>query len=143
MATVDSFNARRELSVGGHYYSISGLDENGIDTSHLPYSIRILLEGAIRGNDGFLVTDQDVRNIADWQPNGERGEIPFRPSRVILQDFTGVPAVVDLAALLEDDLPHTRHQHWSLERQQKIRVQVRIATQVRKATCSARSQRLV
>ena len=99
MATVDSFNARRELSVGGHYYSISGLDENGIDTSHLPYSIRILLEGAIRGNDGFLVTDQDVRNIADWQPNGERGEIPFRPSRVILQDFTGVPAVVDLAAL--------------------------------------------
>ena len=99
MATVDTFNARRELAIGGHYYSISGLDENGIDTSHLPYSIRILLEGAIRGNDGFLVTEQDVRNIAAWQANGERGEIPFRPSRVILQDFTGVPAVVDLAAL--------------------------------------------
>ena len=85
--------------MGGDYYSIFGLDENGIDTSHLPYSIRILLEGALRGNDGFLVTEQDVRNIAGWQPNGERGEIPFRPSRVILQDFTGVPAVVDLAAL--------------------------------------------
>ena len=99
MATIDTFNARRELAIGGHYYSISGLDENGIDTSHLPYSIRILLEGAIRGNDGFLVTEQDVRNIAAWQANGERGEIPFRPSRVILQDFTGVPAVVDLAAL--------------------------------------------
>ena len=99
MATIDTFNARRELAIGGHYYSISGLDENGIDTSHLPYSIRILLEGAIRGNDGFLVTEQDVRNIAGWQANGERGEIPFRPSRVILQDFTGVPAVVDLAAL--------------------------------------------
>ena len=66
---------------------------------HLPYSIRILLEGALRGNDGFLVSEQDIRNIAAWTPNGERGEIPFRPSRVILQDFTGVPAVVDLAAL--------------------------------------------
>jgi len=99
MATVDTFNSKRELSVGGYYYSLSGLDENGIDTSHLPYSIRILLEGALRGNDGFLVTEQDVRNIAGWQANGERGEIPFRPSRVILQDFTGVPAVVDLAAL--------------------------------------------
>ena len=99
MTTIDTFNAKRELSIGGHYYSISGLDENGVDTSHLPYSIRILLEGALRGNDGFLVTEQDVRNIASWQANGERGEIPFRPSRVILQDFTGVPAVVDLAAL--------------------------------------------
>ena len=99
MTTIDTFNAKRELSIGGHFYSISGLDENGVDTSHLPYSIRILLEGALRGNDGFLVTEQDVRNIASWQANGERGEIPFRPSRVILQDFTGVPAVVDLAAL--------------------------------------------
>ena len=99
MTTIDTFNAKRELSIGGHYFSLSGLDENGIDTSHLPYSIRILLEGALRGNDGFLVTEQDVRNIASWQANGERGEIPFRPSRVILQDFTGVPAVVDLAAL--------------------------------------------
>jgi aconitate hydratase len=99
MATLDTFSSKRELSVGGYYYSLSGLDENGIDTSHLPYSIRILLEGALRGNDGFLVTEQDVRNIAGWQANGERGEIPFRPSRVILQDFTGVPAVVDLAAL--------------------------------------------
>tara|TARA_B100001989_G_scaffold114993_1_gene80794 strand:- start:17725 stop:20418 length:2694 start_codon:yes stop_codon:yes gene_type:complete len=99
MATIDTFNTKRQLSIGGDYYSISGLDENGIDTSHLPYSIRILLEGALRGNDGFLVTEQDVRNIAGWQANGERGEIPFRPSRVILQDFTGVPAVVDLAAL--------------------------------------------
>ena len=69
----------------------------------IPHIYRIQLEsflkGALRGNDGFLVTEQDVRNIASWQANGERGEIPFRPSRVILQDFTGVPAVVDLAAL--------------------------------------------
>ena len=99
MATLDPFNSKRELSVGGHYFALDGLDENGIDTSALPYSIRILLEGALRGNDGFLVSESDIRNIADWKPNGERGEIPFRPSRVILQDFTGVPAVVDLAAL--------------------------------------------
>ena len=99
MATLDPFNARRTLSVGGDYCALDGLDENGVDTSSLPYSIRILLEGALRGNDGFLVSEQDIRNIAAWTPNGERGEIPFRPSRVILQDFTGVPAVVDLAAL--------------------------------------------
>ena len=99
MATLDPVNSKRELSVGGHYFALDGLDENGIDTSALPYSIRILLEGALRGNDGFLVSESDIRNIADWKPNGERGEIPFRPSRVILQDFTGVPAVVDLAAL--------------------------------------------
>lgn len=99
MATIDTFNARRNLSVGGEYYSLSGLDENGIDTSKLPYSIRILLEGALRGNDGFLISENDIRNIAAWTADGERDEIPFRPSRVILQDFTGVPAVVDLAAL--------------------------------------------
>ena len=99
MSALDPYNARRALSVGGEYFALDGLDENGIDTSNLPYSIRILLEGALRGNDGFLVRDEDIRNIAGWTPNGERGEIPFRPSRVILQDFTGVPAVVDLAAL--------------------------------------------
>jgi len=99
MAMIDTFNARRTLSVGGEYYSLSGLDENGVDTSSLPYSIRILLEGALRGNDGFLISEDDIRNIAAWTANGERGEIPFRPSRVILQDFTGVPAVVDLASL--------------------------------------------
>ncbi len=99
MTPLDPYNARRTLSVGGDYFALDGLDENGIDTSSLPYSIRILLEGALRGNDGFLISDKDIRNIAGWTPNGERGEIPFRPSRVILQDFTGVPAVVDLAAL--------------------------------------------
>ena len=75
MATLDPFNARRTLSVGGDYYALDGLDENGVDTSSLPYSIRILLEGALRGNDGFLVSEQDIRNIAAWTPNGERGEI--------------------------------------------------------------------
>ena len=99
MATLDPFNARQTLSVGGDYYALDALDANGVSTAHLPYSIRILLEGALRGNDGFLITEDDIRKIAAWTPDGERGEIPFRPSRVILQDFTGVPAVVDLAAL--------------------------------------------
>lgn len=99
MATLDPFGARQRLSVGGEYFSLDALDANGIPTAHLPYSVRILLEGALRGHDGFLITEDDIRNIAAWRPNGERGEIPFRPSRVILQDFTGVPAVVDLAAL--------------------------------------------
>jgi len=96
---LDPFGARQRLSVGGEYFSLDALDANGIPTGHLPYSVRILLEGALRGHDGFLITEDDIRNIAAWLPNGERGEIPFRPSRVILQDFTGVPAVVDLAAL--------------------------------------------
>ena len=61
--------------------------------------MRVLLEGALRNCDGFLIREEDVKSIAGWQANSERGEIPFRPSRVILQDFTGVPAVVDLAAL--------------------------------------------
>ena len=99
MATLDPFNARRTLGVGGDYYALDALDANGISTSHLPYSVRILLEGALRGHDGFLITEENIRAIAAWRPDGERGEIPFRPSRVILQDFTGVPAVVDLAAL--------------------------------------------
>ena len=66
--------------------------------SKLPYSIRVLLESALRNHDGFLVRDEDVAEIASWKPNGERKEIPFIPARVILQDFTGVPAVVDIAA---------------------------------------------
>ena len=99
MSDSGHFSSKREFSLGGHYHSLDSLDEAGLDTSSLPYSIRVLLEGALRNCDGFLITEKDVRNIANWTANGERGEIPFRPSRVILQDFTGVPAVVDLAAL--------------------------------------------
>ncbi len=99
MSESDPFNSKKEFALGGHYYSLDSIDESGIDTSSLPYSVRVLLEGALRNCDGFLITENDVKNIATWTANGERGEIPFRPSRVILQDFTGVPAVVDLAAL--------------------------------------------
>jgi len=99
MSDSGPFGSKREFSLGGHYYALDSLDASGLDTSSLPYSIRVLLEGALRNCDGFLITEDDVRNIAGWTADGKRGEIPFRPSRVILQDFTGVPAVVDLAAL--------------------------------------------
>ena len=69
MATVDTFNSKRELPVGGHYFSISGLDENGIDTSHLPYSIRILLENIIRNFDDFSITKEHVERILNWKSN--------------------------------------------------------------------------
>ena len=95
----DPFNARRALPNGGAYFALDALDEAGLSTTALPYSVRVLLEGALRNLDGFLIREEDVRGIASWTADGERGEIPFRPSRVILQDFTGVPAVVDLAAL--------------------------------------------
>ena len=99
MSASDPFNAKRELDIGGAYFALQALDDSGITTTHLPYSMRVLLEGALRNCDGFLIREEDVKTIAGWQANSVRGEIPFRPSRVILQDFTGVPAVVDLAAL--------------------------------------------
>ena len=91
-----------ELCDGGtsEYYSLPAMEsEWGISLTSLPYSIRVLLEAALRKCDGFLVTDEDVQRIADWTPEMTPAEIPFMPSRVILQDFTGVPAVVDIAAL--------------------------------------------
>ena len=99
MSESDPFNAKRDLDIGGTYFALQALDDSGISTAHLPYSMRVLLEGALRNCDGFLIREEDVKAIAGWEANSERGEIPFRPSRVILQDFTGVPAVVDLAAL--------------------------------------------
>ncbi|MBM75951.1 MAG: aconitate hydratase AcnA [Proteobacteria bacterium] len=84
----------------GVIFRLSALEEKGLcKLDALPFSIRVLLESALRNHDGFLVEDKDIENIAGWKPNDERGEIPFIPSRVILQDFTGVPAVVDVAAL--------------------------------------------
>ncbi len=84
----------------GRYASLHALEQAGIcRLKDLPYTIRILLEAALRRCDGFLVTESDVRRIAEWSPTMSPAEIPFTPSRVILQDFTGVPAVVDIAAL--------------------------------------------
>jgi aconitate hydratase len=100
----DAFAARSQLTVGhqtGDYYRLRALEESGVCPSidALPYAIRVLLENVLRHHDGYVVSDEDVRRVAQWSPEAEPGEIPFKPSRVILQDFTGVPAVVDLAAL--------------------------------------------
>ena len=82
------------------FANIGALEKAGIcNLAKLPVSIRILLESALRKCDGFLVTEEDVVRIASWSPEMSPSEIPFSPSRVILQDFTGVPAVVDIAAL--------------------------------------------
>ena len=82
------------------FHSLSHLQELGLcDLDTLPFTIRLLLEAALRKCDGFLITREDVERIASWSPTMTPEEIPFSPSRVILQDFTGVPAVVDIAAL--------------------------------------------
>ena len=89
------------LRAGGREYSIyrlSALDKQGISTRHLPFSLRILLENLLRTEDGHSVTADDIHSLTNW--HGQTGkEISFTPSRVLLQDFTGVPAVVDLAAM--------------------------------------------
>ncbi|KAK8490616.1 hypothetical protein V6N13_141641 [Hibiscus sabdariffa] len=84
--------------VFGKFYSLPALNDPRID--RLPYSIRILLESAIRNCDNFQVTKDDVEKIVDWENTSlKQVEIPFKPARVLLQDFTGVPAVVDLASM--------------------------------------------
>ena len=100
--TQDILKTREVLTTGsGKYtiYRIDQLDAEGVRVSRLPFSIRILLENALRHMDGKFVTRQDVMNLAHWQPQGERPSMPFFPARVIMQDFTGVPVVVDLASM--------------------------------------------
>src|SRR2546423_12599843 len=82
-------------------YRLRKLEKLGLGTvSRLPFSIRVLLESVLRSCDGFEVTEADVKNLAAWSAAGPAAvEIPFKPARVVLQDFTGVPCVVDLAAM--------------------------------------------
>ena len=100
---MNSFNSRSVLKVLGREYNIyrlDALDKQGISTRHLPYSLRILLENLLRTEDGHNVTREEVRALAAWNSKSKPDkEIAFTPSRVLLQDFTGVPAVVDLAAM--------------------------------------------
>src|SRR6476661_6634473 len=100
---MDSFGSRSTLRVGNHDYEIyrlDALDKKGISTRHLPFSLRILLENLLRTEDGRNVTKSDIRVLASWNSKTKsEKEIAFTPSRVLLQDFTGVPAVVDLAAM--------------------------------------------
>ncbi|MDX2193697.1 MAG: aconitate hydratase AcnA [Gemmatimonadales bacterium] len=97
-------HVRRQLTVAGTTASYASLSEfsrqTHTDVHRLPYSIRILLENALRFHGRGVVTEEHVRALAHWQPNDPaRAEIPFMPARVVLQDFTGVPCVVDLAAM--------------------------------------------
>ncbi len=99
------FNARQEFTLGngkrGTFYSLPALEKAGVaKISRLPVSIRIVLESVLRNFDGQRISEQDVRNLATWQAKTERtAEIPFIVARIVLQDFTGVPLLVDLAAM--------------------------------------------
>jgi len=101
--SLNSFKSRSLLKVGKKEYEIfrlDALDQQGTSTKHLPYSLRILLENLLRTEDGRNVKKEDVRALAAWDKNSKPDkEIAFTPSRVLLQDFTGVPCVVDLAAM--------------------------------------------
>src|ERR1700752_1982777 len=101
--SLNSFGARGTLKVGNkeyELYRIDALDKQGIATRHLPFSLRILLENLLRTEDGRNVTKDEIRALAAWNSKSKPDkEIAFTPSRVLLQDFTGVPAVVDLAAM--------------------------------------------
>jgi aconitate hydratase len=100
--SADSFGSRDTLEVGGREYEIHRLDalQEKFDTARLPYSLKVLLENVLRLEDGSSVDRDDVEAIAGWDAKAEPSvEIPFQPARVLMQDFTGVPAVVDLAAM--------------------------------------------
>ena len=99
----DSFKARTTLKSGAHSYEIWSLPALGVDkVARLPYSLKILLENLLRFEDGTNVTRADVEALLNWNPKAAPSyEISFTPARVIMQDFTGVPAIVDLAAMRE------------------------------------------
>jgi len=104
VASGNPFNSRKTLKSkkGEHvYFDLGALEEQGVgQIDRLPFSIRVLLEALLRNVDGFVVTNDDVAGLAKWDATGKtKGEVPFMPGRVVLQDFTGVPAMVDLAAM--------------------------------------------
>ncbi len=103
MAHPNSFGARATLDVGDKSYRIWRLDalkDHGLDPGRLPYGLKILLENLLRTEDGVAVSADEIRALAGWDPDAEPNrEIAFTPARVVLQDFTGVPALVDLAAM--------------------------------------------
>ncbi|MFN9148121.1 MAG: aconitase family protein, partial [Hyphomonadaceae bacterium] len=105
MPSLNSFKSRQTLTVGDKtyvYYSLEAASKNGLgDVSKLPVTLKILLENLLRAEDGVTVTKADIEAVAKWVENKGKieHEIAFRPARVLMQDFTGVPAVVDLAAM--------------------------------------------
>ncbi|KHL17254.1 aconitate hydratase [Mumia flava] len=105
MASVNSFNAKDTLQVGDEAYEIYRLDAvsgEGLDVASLPYSLKVLLENLLRTEDGANITADDIKALAGWDADADPSkEIQFTPARVIMQDFTGVPCVVDLATMRE------------------------------------------
>ena len=104
MTKNDVFQSRKSFEIEGkkyNYYSLDALQQAGVgNISKLPYSIKVLLEAVLRQVDGRAITKEHVENLAKWGTSEQKDiDVPFKPSRVILQDFTGVPAVVDLASL--------------------------------------------
>src|SRR5690606_9154353 len=98
----DPFNVKKQLeSPSGEntYWSLKSLSEQGNRIEKLPFSIRILLENALRNYDDFSVTKEHIETLLNWNPEPSVKEIPYKPARVLMQDFTGVPAVVDIASL--------------------------------------------
>jgi len=98
----DYLGIKKELTVNGKkfgYYSLKALHDKGHPITHLPFSIRILLENALRNYDGYIITSDHVETLMNWKPKPADKEIPFMPARVLMQDFTGVPAIVDIASL--------------------------------------------
>ncbi|MGQ9575111.1 MAG: aconitate hydratase AcnA [Thermoguttaceae bacterium] len=99
----DPFGARERFETGSGpavLYRLSRLEDAGLtEIARLPFSIRVLLESALRNCDGYQVTEEHVKQLAGWTPLPRQVEVPFKPARVLLQDFTGVPAIVDLAAM--------------------------------------------
>ena len=104
-SSVNSFGAKASLDVGGREYQIYRLDAvsgDGLDVDSLPYSLKVLLENLLRTEDAANITADDIRALAGWDADAEPSkEIQYSPARVIMQDFTGVPAVVDLATMRE------------------------------------------
>ena len=98
----DLFNTKNTLKTQKGdftYYSLAALEKQGHAIGKLPFSIRILLENALRNYDDFAITKENMETLLNWKPEASDKDIPYKPARVLMQDFTGVPAVVDIASL--------------------------------------------
>lgn len=98
--------SQKDITVNGKKYHYSSLKDLEKNIEHLPFSIRILLENTLRNYDGFSITDEHVNTLLNWTPKPIDKDIPFKPARILMQDFTGVPAVVDMASLRAEFVRH-------------------------------------
>ena len=98
----DIYQIKKVLKTAGRefsYYSLAEMQKQGYEIEKMPFSIRILLENVLRNFDDFAITKENIETILNWKPEASDKDIPFKPARVLMQDFTGVPAVVDIASL--------------------------------------------